>query len=153
MPTTKITTSMHHPQRRNVTTSMVGLKWSHMRKSHPKRSTPEIWQGNQRKKNELVIRGQFVCNVCVPGSVKMYLISQCTFYSPISCYLPFVLLPLENRLVMFQCCLKLFLFVFFTFCIYLVNNDLLPSCQPLNFHHGYNFYCKVFKDFLLLLFI
>ena len=39
----KNTPSMHHPQRRNVTTPMVWLKkWSHTQKSHPIWWTPEI---------------------------------------------------------------------------------------------------------------
>ena len=43
----KNTPSMHHPQRRNVTTSMVGIKkkWSHTQKSHTKWWTPEIQLG------------------------------------------------------------------------------------------------------------
>ena len=42
----KNTPSTHHPLRRNVTTSMVGLRnRSHMQKSHPKWWSPEIWLG------------------------------------------------------------------------------------------------------------
>ena len=42
----KNTPSMHHPWRRNVTTSMVGLKKSHTQKPHPKWWTPEIYLMN-----------------------------------------------------------------------------------------------------------
>ena len=40
MPATKITSSMHHPHRRNVTTSMVGLKTVTYTKISPKMVKP-----------------------------------------------------------------------------------------------------------------
>ena len=44
---------MHHPQRQNVTTSMVGLKSGHMmQKSHLKQGTPEIYLGNAEEAEE-----------------------------------------------------------------------------------------------------
>ena len=51
MPATKNTPSTHHPQRRNVTTVMVGLKErSHTQKSYPKVVNPRDIAGERNKK-------------------------------------------------------------------------------------------------------
>ena len=52
MPVTK-TPSMHHPRRRKVTTSMVGLKSGHIRKkSHPQNGEPQrsSWERRRRRR-------------------------------------------------------------------------------------------------------
>ena len=49
----KNTPSTHHPQRRNVTTLMVGLKKrSHTQKSHPKVVNPRDIAGERKKNNQ-----------------------------------------------------------------------------------------------------
>ena len=60
MPATKNTPSMHHPQRQNVTTSMVGLKNGHIHKNLTQNGEPQksSW-GVQKKKKKKRLRYSF----------------------------------------------------------------------------------------------
>ena len=54
MPTTKNTSSMYHPRRWNVTTSVVGLRTGHIRKNLTKSGEPQRYSwGRQKKKKNL----------------------------------------------------------------------------------------------------
>ena len=48
----KITPGMHHPQRRNVTASMVVLKWSHTQKPNTKIVNPRHLAGKTEEEED-----------------------------------------------------------------------------------------------------